>query len=45
MKFQWPKSPEEILDISQQEYKWLLEGLKIEQPKAHRKMEKINVVY
>ncbi|MCX7921750.1 MAG: IS66 family insertion sequence element accessory protein TnpB [Clostridia bacterium] len=45
MKFQWPKSPEEILDISQQEYKWLLEGLKIEQPKAHRKIKKKEMVY
>jgi Transposase and inactivated derivatives len=45
MRFQWPKSPEEILDITQQEYKWLLEGLRIDQPGAHRKLEKSNIVY
>lgn len=38
MRFQWPKKPEELLDINQQELKWLLEGLKIDQPKAHHKI-------
>lgn len=37
-KFQWPKSAEEARLISTQELRWLLEGLAIEQPKAHRKV-------
>lgn len=37
-KFQWPKSPQEARLISSQELRWLLEGLSIEQPKAHRKL-------
>jgi transposase len=36
MKFQWPKEEEEIKDISIRQVEWLLEGLSIEQKKAHR---------
>lgn len=36
MRFQWPKSSEEVKDISSQELRWLLEGLSINQPKAHK---------
>jgi transposase len=36
MKFQWPKSTEEVKDISIRQVEWLLEGLSIEQQKAHR---------
>lgn len=42
-KFQWPKSPSQARLISPQELRWLLEGLSIEQPKAHRKVEASNV--
>jgi len=38
MKFQWPKAPEEVKDISSKELRWLLEGLSINQPRAHRKI-------
>ena len=40
-KFQWPRSENEALCITPQQYRWLMEGLSIQQPKAHRKMEKI----
>ena len=40
-KFQWPRSENEALGITAQQYRWLMEGLSIQQPKAHRKMEKI----
>ena len=40
-KFQWPRSENEALSITPQQYRWLMEGLSIQQPKAHRKMEKI----
>lgn len=33
-KFQWPRSEEEVKSISTQQYKWLMEGLSIEQKKA-----------
>lgn len=36
MVFQWPKSKEEIQDITPQQVRWLLEGLSIEQKKAHK---------
>ena len=39
MKFQWPKDPEGIKDISSRELLWLLDGLSINQPKAHKKVE------
>jgi transposase len=36
--FQWPRNQEEIQKISQQEFRWLLESLSINQPKAVRKI-------
>ena len=40
-KFQWPRSENEALSITPQQYRWLMEGLSIQQPKAHRKIDKI----
>ncbi|MDF2614068.1 MAG: hypothetical protein K0S71_1854 [Clostridia bacterium] len=33
-RFQWPRSKEEVRDITWQEFRWLMEGLSIDQPKA-----------
>lgn len=33
-KLQWPKNENEVRNLSQQELRWLLEGLSIQQPKA-----------
>lgn len=33
-KFQWPKSAEAVRSITSQEFRWLIEGLSITQPKA-----------
>ncbi|WP_419881710.1 IS66 family insertion sequence element accessory protein TnpB [Peribacillus sp. B-H-3] len=33
-KLQWPKDEKEVRNLSQQELRWLLEGLAIQQPKA-----------
>ena len=33
-RFQWPRNPAEVRTLSRQQYRWLLEGLSIEQPKA-----------
>ena len=35
-KFQWPRTETEALLLATQQRRWLLEGLKIEQPKAIR---------
>lgn len=37
-KFQWPRTQDDVLKISPQEFRWLLEGLSINQPKAVRKI-------
>lgn len=34
--FQWPRNSAEALELSAQQYRWLMEGLSVEQPKAHR---------
>lgn len=38
-KYQWPREKNEVKKISEQELRWLLEGLKIEQPRAVKKAE------
>ena len=42
--FQWPRNGEEALQITPQQYRWLMEGLSIEQPKAHRPVEGISFI-
>ncbi|WZL72011.1 IS66 family insertion sequence element accessory protein TnpB [Clostridiaceae bacterium 35-E11] len=37
LKFQWPKTKGALRDINKQELRWLLEGLQIDQKKAHTK--------
>ena len=32
--FQWPRGPEEVENISLQQYRWLMDGLKVEQKKV-----------
>ena len=34
--FQWPRTGEEARELTPQQYRWLMEGLSIDQPKAHR---------
>ena len=34
--YQWPRSESEVKTLTPQQYRWLMEGLQIEQPKAHR---------
>ena len=38
--FQWPRDSSEVRNLSRQEYRWLLEGLSIDQPKAIRPARK-----
>jgi len=39
MKFQWPKDDSEVKEISIRQVEWLLQGLSIEQEKAHREVK------
>lgn len=34
--FQWPRTESEAKEITAQQYRWLMEGLKLEQPKANK---------
>jgi len=37
-RFKWPKTETEVLQIGQRELRWLLDGLKMVQKTAHRKL-------
>ncbi|WP_329955890.1 IS66 family insertion sequence element accessory protein TnpB [Calidifontibacillus erzurumensis] len=39
-KLQWPRNEKEVRQLTQQELRWLLEGLSIQQPKAIKKSQK-----
>ena len=39
MKFQWPRTPDEVKEITFQQVEWLLQGLEIEQKKAHHQVK------
>lgn len=41
--YQWPRSESEVKVLTPQQYRWLMEGLKIEQPKAHRPVTGLTV--
>ena len=43
-KFRWPRNETEALLLTEQQIRWLLEGLEIEQPKAIREGKK-SVIY
>lgn len=36
MKFQWPKTQGDVRAITERQLEWLLEGLQVDQKKAHR---------
>jgi transposase len=40
-KFQWPRTKEQALAVSTQQFRWLMEGLAIEQPKALKRCESL----
>jgi len=43
-QFQWPRKEAEVKEITQQEFRWLLEGLSIIQKKSVRKICIKNVI-
>ncbi|MFR9542533.1 MAG: IS66 family insertion sequence element accessory protein TnpB [Rikenellaceae bacterium] len=42
--FQWPRNGDEARSLTIQQYRWLMEGLQVEQPKAHRPVEGLSVI-
>lgn len=47
MKFQWPSKKEDVMKIDKKQVEWLLDGLSIEQSKAHHpvKADRSNVCF
>ena len=39
-RFRWPRNASEVRQLTRQEYRWLMEGLCIDQPGAFRPMQK-----
>ena len=42
--FQWPRNGDEARQLTGQQYRWLMEGLKIEQPKAHKAVTALSMI-
>lgn len=42
--FQWPRNENEARALTPQQYRWLMEGLSVDQPKAHRSVGKMKIV-
>ena len=42
--YQWPRTDSEVRRITPQQYRWLMEGLKVEQPKAHRPVTGLSII-
>ena len=42
--FQWPRNEAESRELTPQQYRWLMEGLQIDQPKAHKAVNGLSIV-
>ncbi len=42
--YQWPRFETEVRKLTPQQYRWLMEGLKIEQPKARKAVTGLSMV-
>lgn len=42
--FQWPRKESEARELSAQQYRWLMEGLSVDQPKAHRPVSGLEIL-
>ena len=42
--FQWPRNGEEARQLTAQQYRWLMEGLSVEQPKAHKTVSGLKII-
>lgn len=43
-RFQWPRNGKEAKEITAHRYRWLMEGLSVEQPKANRAVEELKLI-
>ncbi len=41
--FQWPRGEAQARQLSEQEFRWLLEGLALEQPKANKPVQRVQL--
>ena len=42
--FQWPRKESEVKALTPQQYRWLMEGLKTEQPKANKAVTGLSAI-
>ena len=42
--FQWPRTKEEVRSLTPQQYRWLMEGLQTEQPKANKSVTGLTTI-
>ena len=42
--YQWPRSGDEVRAMTAQQYRRLMEGLSIEQPKAHKRVSGLSMI-
>lgn len=42
--YQWPRTVAEVRQLTPQQYRWLMEGLQIEQPKAHKQLSNLSAI-
>lgn len=42
--FQWPRHESEARGLTAQQYRWLMEGLSVDQPKAHKAVSGLEIV-
>lgn len=42
--YQWPRNESEARALTPQQYRWLMEGLSIEQPKAHKRVNGLEII-
>ena len=43
-QYQWPDTPEYLLEISKQQFRWITEGLPISQSKAVQKVSHVSAI-
>lgn len=41
--FQWPRNKQEMRQLNWQEFRWLVEGLCVDQPKANKAVERVRL--
>ena len=42
--FQWPRNEQEARELTPQQFRWLMEGLQVDQPKAHKAVTGLRIV-